>query len=54
MLKVKVYVINEGTKSQYYGLTTAVENQVLYSAPNNWKTEKGAVKWAKNHGFEVV
>lgn len=53
-MKVKVYVINEGTSSQYYGLKNAEENQVLYSAPNNWKTERGAKNWAKRNGFEVV
>lgn len=52
-MKVTTYCINKGTSSQYYGLKNAEENQVLYSAPNNWKTEKGALNWAKKHGFEI-
>ena len=53
-MRVKIYVINEGTSSQYYGLKNADEGTVLYSAPNNWKSRKGAEKWAEKHGFEVV
>lgn len=53
-MKVKVYTINEGTESQYFGLKNAEENTVLYSAPNNWKTAKGAIRWAINHGLEVT
>lgn len=39
-MTVTTYVINEGTKSQYYGLKEVEENQVLWDAPNNWKTKK--------------
>ena len=52
-LKVKTYCINRGQPAQYYGLKTAKENTVLHSAPNNWKTERGAYGWAKKHGYEV-
>lgn len=52
-MKVTTYCINEGTNAQYYGLKTADENQVLLCAPNNWKTEKGAINWAKKHGYEI-
>lgn len=52
-MKVKVYCINKGTSIQYFGLKNADENQVLYSAPNNWKTKAGAIRWAKKHGFEI-
>lgn len=52
-LKVKTYCINRGQPTQYYGLKNAKENSVLHSAPNNWKTERGAYGWAKKHGFEV-
>ena len=52
-MKVKVYIINEGTAAQYYGLKNAEENTVLYSAPT-WKTERGAINWAKKHGFEIA
>lgn len=52
-MKVTTYCINKGTVTEYYGLKNEEENQVLYSAPNNWKTEKGALNWAKKHGFEI-
>ena len=52
-LEVTTYCINEGTPSQHFILkTTETDNsQVLQYAPNNWKTEKGALKWAKKNGF---
>lgn len=53
-MKVKVYVINEGTPSQYFGLKSADEGDVLYGSPNNWKNRKGAERWAEKHGYEVV
>lgn len=53
-MKVTIYIINEGQSSQYFGLKNAEKNAVLYSAPNNWKTKKGALNWAKKHGFEIV
>ena len=53
-MTVKPYCINKGTASQYYGLKDANENRVLLGAPNNWKTEKGAINWAKKHGFKVA
>ena len=53
-MKVTTYCINKGNASQYFGLKNAEENAVLYFAPNNWKTEKGAINWAKKHGFQVV
>jgi hypothetical protein len=53
-MKVTVYRINKGTSSQYFGLKNATENTVLFSAPNNWKTEKGATNWAKKHGLQVI
>lgn len=52
-MKVKVYVINEGQASQYFGLMTERGN-ILHSAPNNWKTKKGAENWAKKHNFEIA
>lgn len=53
-IKVTTYCVNRGTPSEYYGLKNAEENQVLYYAPNNWKTEKGALNWAKKHGYEIA
>lgn len=51
-MKVKVYCINEGTSAAYYGLCNAQNGVPLY-APNNWKTERGAIRWAQGHGHEV-
>lgn len=53
MLKVTTYCVNKGRKSQYFGLKTVNDRQVLYSAPNHWKTEAGAIRWALNHGYSV-
>lgn len=52
-MKVTTYCINKGRPSQYFGLKNARSGDVLYSAPNNWKTEKGALNWAIKHGFKV-
>ena len=53
-MRVTTYCINKGTSSQYFGLKNADENYVLYGAPNNWKTEKGAIRWAEKNGLKVV
>lgn len=53
-MKVKVFVINEGTTSEFYGLKNAEENTVLYGAPNNWKTKKGAMNWATKNRLEIA
>jgi len=52
-MKVKTYCINKGQASQYFGLKNASDNQVLHYAPNNWKTEKGALRWAVKNGLKV-
>jgi len=54
-MEVKVYCINEGTNSQFFGLKLAEKNneQVLPYTPT-WKTEKGAIRWAIKHGLVVV
>ena len=52
-MKVKTYCINKGESSQYFALITD-EGQVLQHAPNNWKTEAGALRWARNHGYEIA
>lgn len=51
-MKVKVYVMNKGTESQYYRLMTT-EKQIIPYSPT-WKTEKGAKRWAEKQGLEVV
>ena len=53
-MKVTTYIINKGQPGQYFGLKDYKDNMVLYSAPNNWKTEKGAIRWAEKHGLEVI
>ena len=52
-MKVKTYCINKGQNTQYFGLMNAEDGTVLYYAPNYWKTEKGAYRWAKKHGYIV-
>ena len=53
-MKVTTYVINEGTNSQEVILINVNEGTVLQKAPNDWKTEKAAIRWAINHGFIPV
>ena len=53
-IKVTTYVINKGQKNQYFGLKNAKSGDVLHYAPNNWKTEKGALNWAKKNGYEIA
>ena len=53
-MSVTVYVINRGEPSQYFGLMNAETGQILHSAPNNWKTERGAINWALKRGLDVV
>lgn len=52
-MKVTTYCINKGQPGQYFGLKDAKDNQVLHYAPNNWKTEKGALRWAAKQGLEI-
>lgn len=53
-MKVTSYVINEGQSGEYYGLKNKETNQVLYSAPNNWKSREGAKRWAEKKGMIYV
>lgn len=53
-MKVTTYCINKGQPTQYFGLKTIDDNQVIRFAPNNWKTEKGALRWAVKNGYEVA
>ena len=52
-MKVTAYCINKGQSTQYYGLKNAESGDILHYAPNNWKTEKGALNWAVKHGYEI-
>lgn len=52
-MKVKIFIINKNQNSQYFGLKNAEEGgEVLHFSPR-WKTEKGAIIWAKKHGYEM-
>lgn len=53
-LKVTSYVINKGQSGEYYGLKNKETNQVLYSAPNNWKSRESAKRWAEKKGMIYV
>lgn len=53
-MKVTSYVINKGQGGEYYGLKNKETNQVLYSAPNNWKSREGAKRWAEKKGMIYV
>lgn len=53
-MKVTSYVINKGQSGEYYGLKNKETNQVLYSAPNNWKSRDGAKRWAEKKGMIYV
>lgn len=49
-MKVKIYIMNKGTESQYYGLMTT-EKQILPYSPK-WKTEKGLRDGQRNKGWK--
>ena len=56
-MEVKTYCINKGSASEYYGLIcvdTDGSEWVMRSVPNNWKTEKGALRYAEKHGYKIV
>jgi hypothetical protein len=55
-MKVKVYCINKYTDRPVFGLKLAEEGNevILPDAPNKWKTEKGAINWARKNGLEVI
>jgi hypothetical protein len=53
-MKVRIGTINTNQPTQYYILKDAEDGRVLYAAPNNWKTERGAIRWAEKNGFEVA
>ena len=53
-MRVTTYCINKGQPSQYYGLKNIEDNQVLHYCPNNWKTPKGAIRWAEKHRLEYI
>lgn len=53
-MTVTTYTVNAGTPAEYHGLKNAENNTPLYYAPNNWKTEAGAKRWAEKHGYKIA
>ena len=53
-MKVTIGTINTNQPTQYFILKDAEDGRVLYAAPNNWKTKRGAIRWAEKNGLEVV
>lgn len=53
-MTVTTYTINAGTAAEYHGLKNTENNTPLYNAPNNWKTESGAKRWAEKHGYNIA
>lgn len=58
-MKVQIAVYNEGQSGQYFGLVRLEQNGniterfPLHYAPN-WKTAKGAERYAKKNGYKLV
>lgn len=52
-IKVEAHLLGEGQPDQYYILCNKRTKDVVHYAPNKWKTEKGALTWAKNHGYRI-
>lgn len=52
-MEVKVFHINT-TAGERYGLKNAKTDQVLYGATAKYKTERGAINYAKRHGYEIA
>ena len=51
-MKVTTFSINT-TDGKRYGLKNAKTGQVLCGANAKYKTENGAVNYAKRHGYEL-
>lgn len=53
-MKGKIESMNT-TDGEYFILMfwDGEEWRVSYYAPNNWKTRKGAERWALKHGYEL-
>lgn len=51
---VKAYCIGRGQPDEHYELRYAIDGAVIPSSPDNWKTFKGAAKWALTHGLAFV
>ena len=54
-MKAKVYVINEGTESQYFGISFWDGEEWKVSFPfKTFTTRKGAENAIRNRGWEVA
>lgn len=52
MKTVKIYVINKGQPSQYFGI--AHEDGTVFHYAPTYKTEKGAIRYAEKKGYKVI
>jgi len=55
-IRARTFCVNKGTSAEFWILLCVDRNGdewVSHAAPNKWKTEKGAIRWAKNHGYEI-
>lgn len=52
METVKIYVINKGQPSQYFGI--AHEDGTVFHYALTYKTEKGAIRYAEKKGYKVI
>ena len=53
MAKVTTGWYNGSDRRRYYMLYNVHTGDVLVAAPNNWKTEKGALRWALAAGHDI-
>lgn len=53
MIKAKAVPINAGQKGEFYILINNRDGDVLH-APNHWKTQRGAERWAEKNGLSVA
>lgn len=56
-MKVKTFCINKGTASEHFILIcvdTDGSEWVMNYAPNNWKTENGALRYATKRGYAIA
>lgn len=52
MIKAEAIPVNAGQKGEFYILINSTDGDVLH-APNHWKTQRGAERWAERNGFSV-
>lgn len=52
-MTVKAYCLSKGTPDEHFELRYAYDGAVIPSSPDNWKTHKGAIRWALAHGLQI-